>query len=164
MAVELSDAIGTVRSQHGRIWGFLMHRVINPVMRRVLAGRFHRIMGSDTLMVLDFHGRRTGRPYSLPIGYMQDGDALVCYTPFGWWRNLRGGAPVSVTLRGSTLEGSADVCTDTAQITDGMAPYLRHNPGDARFFHVSLDDARQPNHEDVALAAQRNIQILIELD
>jgi hypothetical protein len=141
-----------------------MHRAINPVMRRVLAGRFHRTMGSDTLMVLDFQGRRTGRPFSFPIGYMQVDDSLVCYTPFGWWRNLRGGVPVSVTLRGRTLDGRADVCTDTTEITQGMAAYLRHNPGDARFFRVSLDDARQPNLEDVARAAKSNIQILIELD
>jgi hypothetical protein len=45
-----------------------------------------------------------------------------------------------------------------------LAAYLRHNPGDARFFRVGLDDGRQPNLEDVARAARSNIQILIELD
>jgi len=141
-----------------------MVHVINPMMRRVLAGRLHSRMGSDTLMILDFCGRRTGRSYSLPIGYMQLGNTLISYSPFGWWQNLVGGVPVNVVLRGEKLSGVADVCTDTVEITSGLSAYLSHNPGDARFFHVSLDEDRRPDPEDVARAAHENVQIRIELD
>jgi hypothetical protein len=154
---------GSVRSQHGAIWAFLMHRVINPMMRRFLASRFHARIGSEMMMVLTFRGRRSGQSYSFPIGYMRDGNTLISYSPFSWWRNLRGGVPVTVVLQGRTLNGTADVCTDTDQIEAGMAVYLRHNPGDAKFFHVSLDD-RQPDPEDVARAARDNVQIRVNLD
>ena len=39
------------------------------------------------------------------------------------------------------------MCTDTEEIAAGMDVYLRHNPGDARFFRVKLDENRHPNPE-----------------
>jgi hypothetical protein len=45
-----------------------------------------------------------------------------------------------------------------------MNAYLRHNPGDARFYKVKLDRQRNPIPDDVARAARENVQIQIELD
>jgi hypothetical protein len=159
-----SSPTGSVRSQHGPIRGFLMHRVINPAMRRALTSRFHAQIGSDKMMVLSFQGRRSGRFYSFPIGYMQIGNTLISYSPFAWWRNLVGGVPVSVELRGRTLTGTAHVSTDIEQIASGMDAYLRNNPGDAKYFNVALDDNRQPIRDDIPRAAGQNVQIRIELD
>ena len=55
-----------VRGQHGPIWGFLMQRAINPVMRRLLAGRFHRRIGSKMIMVLTFRGRAERQGVHVP--------------------------------------------------------------------------------------------------
>ena len=160
---QLSKPRGTVGSQHGRLWGFLMRRAINPFMRRLLRSRFHRRIGSDMIMELSFRGRKTGKLYSFPIGYMQVGSEIVCYSPFGWWTNLQGGAPVTVTLRGEQKAGTADVCTDTGTIAKGMADYLRHNPGDAFFFRVKVGKDREPVSADVERAAGENVQIRIAL-
>jgi hypothetical protein len=155
---------GSVRSQYGPVWGFVMRHLINPAMRAALASRrFHAPLGSSTLMVLAFRGRRSGTPYRFPIGYLQEGATLTCYTPFGWWRNLVGGAPVTVNLRGRRLAGTADASTDLVTVQAGMDVYLRHNPGDAKFFSVRVDHG-VPNPADVALAAQKNAQIRIRLD
>ena len=91
----LSEPRGSMRSQHGQLWALLTRGVINPLMRRLLASRLHAYLGSDTLMVLSFRGRRSGRQLSFPIGYLQEGSTLICYSPFGWWRNLvnAGGRP-----------------------------------------------------------------------
>ena len=148
-----------MRMVAGPIVDSLTKRVINPVMARFLA----RGMGSKTLMMLEFTGRRSGRSYSFPVGYMQDGPTLFCYSPFSWWRNLRGGAPVTVVLRGHKLHGVANVCTDTDQIATGLDAYLRHNPGDARFYRVKLDKDRQPIPQHIAQAAKDNVQIRIDL-
>jgi hypothetical protein len=94
---------------------------------------------------------------------MQQESEIVCYSPFGWWVNLQGGAPVTVTLRGQRIAGSADVSTDPATIASGMAEYLRHNPGDAFFFRVKLDRNREPVAKDVERAAHENVQIRIAL-
>lgn len=89
---------------------------------------------------------------------------LICYSPFGWWRNLAGGASVSVVVRGQLLSGSAEVCTDSAMIRTGMDRYLRHNPGDAKYFSVKIDAEGNPSPTDIARAAERNVQIRIHLD
>jgi F420H(2)-dependent quinone reductase len=162
MQQTTSQPRGSLGGQHGPIWGFLMHRAINPVMRRLLSSRFHRQIGSEMITVLTFRGRKSGKEYTFPIGYMQEGSDLICYSPFGWWTNLRGGAPVTVTLRGQRIGGHADICTDTATIASGMAAYLRHNPGDAFFFRVKLRDGEQVA-ADVERAARENVQIRIAL-
>ena len=153
---------GSLGSQHGPLWGFLTRRVINPVMTRLLGSRFHRRIGSNMIMVLSFRGRKSGKQYSFPIGYMQEGSEIVCYSPFGWWTNLRGGAPVTVILRGMRRDGIAEVSTDTATIASGMAAYLRHNPGDAFFFRVKVRDG-EPAAADLERAAHENVQIRIAL-
>src|SRR5438477_6439142 len=158
------DHFASVQSQHGLLWALFMHRVINPLMRLGLSSRFHPQAGSDTLMVLSFRGRRSGKTFQFPIGYMQDGSMLICYSPFGWWKNLAGGVPVTVVLRGQPLSGSAEVCTDTATIQTGMDRYLRHNPGDAKYFSVKTDANGNPSPADIAHAAERNVQIRIHLE
>lgn len=148
-----------MRTVAGPIWDSLTKRAINPIMRRFL----DRGIASKTLMMLEFTGRRSGQSYSFPVGFMQNGQTLFCYSPFSWWRNLRGGAPVTVVLRGHKLTGVADVCTDTDQIAVGLDTYLRHNPGDARFYRVKLDKDRRPIPQDIAQAAKDNVQIRIDL-
>jgi len=148
------------RVLYGPVWAFFMHRLINPVMTFFL----NRGMGAKTLMILEFTGRKTGKLYSLPVGYMQRDQTVYCYTPFAWWRNLVGGAPVALVIRGEPLTGIGNVSTDTAEIAAGMDTYLRHNPGDARFYKVKLDRNRHPIPEDIAKAAKDNVQIRIELD
>jgi hypothetical protein len=155
---------GSLRALHGPFLALMENRVVNPVMRRSLSGRLHRLAGSSTLMVLSFQGRRSGATFTFPVGYMQTGEELVCYTPFRWWVNLTGGARVSVVLRGQRRTGTAEVSTDPAIVADGMAAYLRHNPGDARFWKVGLDGDKVPRREDVDRVAPDNAQVLIRLD
>jgi hypothetical protein len=95
---------------------------------------------------------------------MQRGQTVYVYSPFSWWRNLRDGAPVTVVIKGQALTGRADVTTDTDEIAKGLDAYLRHNPGDAFFYKVKLDEERHPIPEHVAKAARDNVQITIELD
>jgi hypothetical protein len=155
---------GSVRSLQGPLVAFLMHRLINPVMRWGLAGPLHAHFGSDTLMVLSFIGRRSGKRYRFPIGYVRQGSTLLSYSPFSWWRSLSGGAPVTVTLRGRVIQGRAEAITDTAIVEPGMLLYVRHNPGDAKYFDVKIGPDGEPDAADVASAAQRNVQLRIELE
>jgi hypothetical protein len=141
-----------------------MHHLINPIMRWGLAGPLHARFGSDTLMVLSFTGRKSGKRYRFPIGYMQEESTLISYSPFSWWCALRGGAPVTVALRGRRLNGHAEVIADTAAVESGMLMYLRHNPGDAKYFDVKIGPDREPDRGDVARAAPRNVQLRIQLE
>jgi hypothetical protein len=94
---------------------------------------------------------------------MRQGATLFSYSPFSWWRSLSGGAPVTVILRGRAIQGRAEAITDTAVVEAGLLVYLRHNPGDARYFDVKIGPDGEPDPADVARAAQRNVQVRIQL-
>ncbi|MGB2851404.1 MAG: hypothetical protein WBC01_07030 [Solirubrobacterales bacterium] len=87
-----------------------MRRVVNPVVRRLLASPVHDLVGESTVLVR-FRGRRTGRELSTPANAVVDGDSLTLTSlrRRAWWRNLRGGAPVVVTLAGRQRAGRGEV-------------------------------------------------------
>ena len=62
--------------------------VVNRLMGAWLRSRWHRPV-SATMMVLTFEGARSGRTYSFPVGYTEDGEGLMTFTRFSWWKNFR---------------------------------------------------------------------------
>ena len=109
-----------------------VYKVVNPALKLLLSSPFHRLI-SGSLMVLAFRGRKTGRRYTLPVGYLQNGDRLLVFTHSRWWKNLRGGAPVTVRLRGRTLEGVATPIDDPQAIASATQQLVaRHGSAMAR--------------------------------
>lgn len=86
-------------------------RVANPVMRRLLASRAHRLV-SGQLLVLHYHGRRTGTRYDVPVGYRTHHGALEVLTNSGWRVNFRGGRDIEVTHRGQRRRAHAVTIED----------------------------------------------------
>lgn len=62
-------------------------------------------------LLLTVTGRQSGRTFTLPVFYRQDGDGLVfiSHPDRLWWRNLRGGAPVTVRVCGRDRAGAGEV-------------------------------------------------------
>ena len=94
---------------------WIMNHLINPLVRAVLYSPHHRLL-SGSLAVVTYTGRMTGRRYSVPVMYVQRKGQLVVFAgrpqEKRWWRNLRGGAPVSVVLRGQQHQARAEVIMD----------------------------------------------------
>ena len=88
-------------------------RVVNRLMRPLLRSLLHRVV-SKKIALLTFTGRKSGRTYALPLSYVQDGRTLYFGTETPWYRNLRGGVPVTVRLRGKMYAGTAEVIEDEA--------------------------------------------------
>jgi deazaflavin-dependent oxidoreductase (nitroreductase family) len=84
-----------------------LQKLYNPVVASILRSPLHGLM-SKSVMLLTYRGRRSGRSITTPISYVQDGEDLlaVASRDHAWWKNLRGGAPVRVRLRGRQLEGT----------------------------------------------------------
>ncbi len=85
-------------------------RWYNPLMRWLLRSPFHGLVSRGILLVT-FTGRKTGRTYSTPINYRQDGPLiqLISHRGRAWWRNFEGGAPVTLRLRGQDRQATANV-------------------------------------------------------
>jgi hypothetical protein len=90
--------------------GLLYRWIINPALRLLLHSPLLGLV-SDRVMLITYTGRRTGRRYTLPVLYHEDGGRL--WVKVGhperkqWWRNARDGATVLVDLRGRRLSGTA---------------------------------------------------------
>jgi len=93
----------------------LVNRTVNPLVRAVLASPAHRLL-SGRLALIAVSGRRSGRVFTLPVGYHREGERVTITIDWPerklWWRNLRGGAPVSLLLGGVRRTGVARVRED----------------------------------------------------
>jgi deazaflavin-dependent oxidoreductase (nitroreductase family) len=82
----------------------------NPLVTWLLRSPLHGLMSGSAVLVT-VTGRKSGRPYTLPISYHQSGETLTLITRRDktWWRNVRGGAPVRLWLRGQEVAARAEV-------------------------------------------------------
>ena len=133
--------------------------IINPAMRLLLRSPLHALM-SRSLTLITFKGRTTGRTYTIPLRYVQDGATIRCYTSRDakWWRNLKHEPPVILRIRGRDLVCSASVIDDNpATIRELLAGYLAQHPGDAVYHNVRLARNRTPVPEDLDRAGSHSI-------
>ena len=136
---------------------------VTSAMKFVLRSPVHGMV-SKTILLITFTGRKSGKTYTTPVDYSQDGDQVTIFTHADWWKNLRGEAPVTLRIRGRELQGLAQpVAEDKQAIAAGLAAHLRKVPGDARYYGVTFDDHGNPNAEEVEQAAQTVVMIPIRL-
>ena len=85
---------------------------LNPLISGILRSPFHWLL-SPGLMLVTVTGRRTGRRYTIPVGYQRDGETLAVMVSEArrksWWRNYLEPAPLELRLRGRKLQGRAEV-------------------------------------------------------
>ncbi len=119
-------------------------------------------MVSKMVLLITFTGRKSGKTYTTPVSYSQDGDQVHIFTHAAWWKNLRGEAPVTLRLRGRELQGLAQpVAEDKSAVAAGLTAHLRKVPTDARYYGVTFDDHNTPRAEEVEKAAQTVVMIRI---
>ena len=87
----------------------------NPLVRVLLGSPLHGVLG-DSFLVLHLTGRKTGRRYNIPVGYVDLEGRLAVVTVARWRVNLRGGADVEVTRRGHLRPMHALLDEDPASV------------------------------------------------
>ncbi len=137
--------------------------IVNRGMKLMLRSPLHGIVSKTTLLIT-FTGRKSGKTYTTPTSYSQHDDQVYIFTHADWWKNLRGGAPVTVRIRGRELQGLAEpVAEDKQAVAAGLMAHLRKVPFDAQFYGVSYDDYKNPRAAEVEKAAQTVVMIRIRL-
>jgi deazaflavin-dependent oxidoreductase (nitroreductase family) len=132
-------------------------------MKLVLRSPVHKMV-SKTVLLITFTGRKSGKTYTTPVDYSQDGDQVTIFTHANWWKNLRNDAPVTLRIRGRELQGLAKpVAEDKQAVAAGLAEHLRKVPSDAKYYSVTFDDQGNPRAEEVEKAAQNVVMIRIQL-
>lgn len=130
-----------------------LQRVLNRLMRGLLrTPGLARIVGRRLLIVYVV-GRKSGRPYSVPVAYTTDpSGALLIGSPFGWVRNLRTGVPVEIRLRGRRREADVEVLRAEPDVVAHYARMCRDNRQFAKFNRIGYDADGNPEPADLHVA------------
>lgn len=82
----------------------------NPIVTAVLRSPLHGLMSGNTLL-LTYTGRKSGHSYTFPISYGRTGNRLwvISHRRKTWWKNVQGGAPVTVRIGNRNWPGYAEV-------------------------------------------------------
>lgn len=144
----------------------LLYKVINPIVKTLLKSPLHRTLSSNTLL-LEFVGRKSGRPLSTPISYhIQDG-AAHCFTAkeYGWWRNLTAERPVTLTIRGEVYRSIPRVeFKNREQMQSALRDFLIAVPRDAPHSGVKLDQNGVPIDADIQQAVPGMVYLQFPLE
>ncbi len=134
-------------------------RWYNPLVKALLHSPFRRALG-DTLLIT-VTGRKSHSHYTTPVCYLRAGDTLLILTSAdrAWWKNLRGGAPVTVDMEGNHFAGMGESFTETSTVAEGLLLFLRSSQRYQKAFHVSLDQEKQP--DDPAALKQATVNVVL---
>jgi hypothetical protein len=135
---------------------------VNPFVCALLRSPLHRLV-SGRLLLLTYTGRKSGRAHTIPLGYTRLGDDLLVFTHHAWWRNLRGGAPVTLRLDGRLAAGRAEVVDDPAAVlaeVERLVAALGAKEAYARA-GVKLAAAPSPTRDEIAQALVGTVAIRV---
>lgn len=136
----------------------------NPLMKLLLRSPWHGV-ASNEVMLITVTGRKSGKKYTTPVNYVRDGDVLSVLTHARrtWWRNLRGGAPVTIVLCGKTIETIGTAYEKAEDVVDLFLQHLQVAPKYATIFNVEVDSEGQPQRASAEAAAAGKVMVEIEL-
>jgi len=141
---------------------------LNPIFDVVLRSRFHCLL-SRGLALITVTGRRTGRRYTIPVGYLETSDAVVVLVNDAptktWWRNYLQPGPIEMRLRGVHRSGRAVVVPPRSeQFRRTAEESFRRSRVIPRLFGVAFDPSGELSVADAGRLAQRAAIVRIALD
>lgn len=149
---------------------WFLNRIANPLVRLILRSPLHGML-SKSLLLLSYRGQKTGKEYTLPVQYAHK-DEWVFIVPGNhnrktWWRNLRGGTPVWLTLGGKRMKGTAEVLEgnrDAGTIAEMLQVYFRRFPAAARYHDVRITPGETYREDELQKAAASMVIVRVRLD
>lgn len=135
----------------------------NDFMGWVLRSPIHWIL-SDSMILITVRGLKTGKTYTTPVEYYrQDGSLwVITLRNRTWWRNLRGGAHVSLLLKRQSVTAFAEIDLDEKSVEARMYEYLKYMPHAAKPLGIHVENGIA-NAEDVARVAPDRLFVRIKL-
>jgi deazaflavin-dependent oxidoreductase (nitroreductase family) len=136
----------------------------NPILRWLLRSPLHFAV-SENMMLMTYRGRKSGKSYTIPMSYLENGDVLYTISSRDrvWWRNLRGGEDVTVRVKGEDVPAWAESIEDRRNVTMALGQYLRYAPERAKYMSVRITPDGIPNDDDVAHLADEKVMVATRL-
>ena len=129
------------------LWIF---RIMNPVMKGLLRSPLHRLL-DGTLVLLTYTGRKTGKQYTIPIGYFVWGEGeLLSFSSARWRTNLRDGAPVTLLLKGRRVQAVPTVIEEHEAVINTLEEFIKRlGPRATGRLPIGLPRDREPTWDDL---------------
>jgi len=126
-------------------------RRFNAVFIWILRSALHGLMSKE-LLVLEYRGRKSGKAYAIPLGYVEHDGVPYCVTReySSWWKNVASETQVTIWLRGVRTEAIAQRMP--AGSPEGRAAFIKFlvtNPGTASLVYRVRMAQKQPDASDV---------------
>jgi hypothetical protein len=140
-------------------------RIMNPLMKMMLLSPLHGRM-SKRLMVLTFTGRKTGKRYSTPVGYVRSGSgSILVFTHSLWRANFRQPVPVTMRIQGKDVQGIGQLVTDPGKIKQMVRELMTANGEEmSRRMNLWVDDVVNADPQEVLRATQGTYYIEIKVN
>jgi deazaflavin-dependent oxidoreductase (nitroreductase family) len=109
--------------QKGKITVSEQSRTSIPT-KEALAQQVHmlrnNLMGpaAEYVMVITVVGRKSGEAYTIPLGYLRDGDSILALNIGGvsnWYKNVQVNPDVTLEIKGETIKARCELVTDPAE-------------------------------------------------
>ena len=137
----------------------------NPIISWMIRSPLHSLVSKNT-MLMTYTGRVSGKEFTTPMNYLAMNGALYTnsYRKRVWWRNLRGGAEVTLRLRSEDVPARAEVIEDQSAVAGYLNEYLEAAPQLAKYMQVRMDENGKPLAEDIVRRAQEMVMVRTELN
>lgn len=134
----------------------------NDFMSWVLRSPLHGML-SNGMMLITVTGCKTGKKYTTPVEYFREDGYLWVMTNRNrtWWRNLRGGAEVSLLLKRKPVTAIAETELDEKAVEARMIEYVKHVPQAAKPLGIRVENGNA-NAEDIARTSKDRLFVKIK--
>jgi hypothetical protein len=131
----------------------------NSAIRWLLKSRLHRLV-SDSFMLVQYSGRKSGKEFAVPVNYIRKDRHLyvMSFKERSWWRNMKTVQP-TLRLRGKDVPARAEVLDTPERTAAGLLDICSVSPGYRRFLKVSVDEQGKPKMEDLRKAADNRVVV-----
>ena len=131
-----------------------MPAIAKVAMRVQAALLRHNMLGGlgDEIMVITVTGRKSGKQYSTPIGYLRDGESIIALTKGGasnWYKNVLSTGRAALEIKGKPISVKAEPITDQAERERIFEIYKRERTWN---FRVLFGVPRDSSAEELAKA------------
>ena len=134
----------------------------NSMMKWALTTPGLQGMIGQGVALLTFTGRKTGKPYTIPISYHREDNIVTVITKRQrkWWHNFEAPLEVELRLAGRTYSGTAEARPSDDDTLEFMIRYLEKRPIDAKAYGLKKDEVTR---EKIARILPQIVVIRIEI-
>ncbi len=133
-------------------------KVMNKVPTTILRSPLHPLM-SNKYLLLSFTGLKSGRKYTTPVAYLRDRETFLVTTDSPWWKNLHGGAPITLQVKGREYEAIGEAITDETEVVRVLGRFLEAQPGYGKYVGLKPGPGGRMNLAEVKRAARGRVVV-----